>query len=401
VHNGRPRSLTLPALLLLLLPLPARAALTPVGAPLAIADETPCFNLTALEAIATPKGAFEVVWVDDFVEVVKGRRFARNLQPAGPVTILPLHGGLFPYQLAGTWAGRYELVINAVDFGNNPGDPPASYRVQLDLEGDPLAPPARVKPPRFIKLAPAGGGDSLQFRIEPPFFGPILCQSRGLLAQRVDREGRPLSAENRVSRRASAWSGALDVDRLPDDTFVAAYGTCHKFTGVVVRRLNAAGAPIGKPIDLPLPDRSGNFKLAARGADFAVAVGILNASAGLTGIYTRAVLNGQMFSSDRIPVPLTFTAVIDLAASPAGDYLLLYQSIDADLQRRVLFVQELDARGVPQGAPLAITGDNESGVDGAVASLPNGRWLVVTRTRSGADDACRERLIGTIFASAP
>lgn len=395
----RPRSL--PALLLLLLPLPAQAELIP--APLfAIADPTLCLSLTDLEVIATPKGAFEVIWVDEADSQVKGRRFARNLQPSGPpVPLLPLHGGLNAFDFVGTWAGRYELAINVLDFGDEPSDPTAAYRVQLDLEGDPPAPPARVKPPRFIELAPAAGGDSLQFRFEPPFFGPATCQSRGLLAQRIDRDGDPLSAESRVNRRASAWSGGLDVDRLPDDTFVVAYGTCHKLTGAVVRRLNAAGAPVGKPINLPFPDRSGKPHIAARGADFAVAVIIFNSSAGLTGIYTRAVVSGQVFGPTRISSPLPVAAVIDLAASPAGGYLLLFQGADLDPERRTLFAQELDARGVPQGEPLAITGADHLGVDGAAASLPGNRWLVVTRSQSFDFEACTDNLLGTILTTAP
>jgi hypothetical protein len=403
LRNRRPRFFILLAFLLLLLPLPAQAALTPVGAPLAIADESPCSTDQTLEVIATPKGAFEVVWVDDFDFVVKGRRFARNLQPSGPPrTLLPLHGGLFFSELAGIWAGRYELAMNALDFGNNPGDPVTAYRVQLDLEGDPLAPPARVKPPRFLGLAPAAGGDSLQFRFEPPIFGgPGPCQSWGLLARRVDRSGAPLSAESRVNSRASAPAlGPLsEVDRLPDDTFVVAYGTCHKFTGVVVRRLNAAGAPVGKPIDLPLPDQPTALALAARGgADLAVAARPSRPSAGAVGVYTWAVVNGQVFGPTHISAPpgASNALLVDLAASPAGGYLLLFR--DRDAEPITLFAQELDARGVPRGAPLAITGEGESGATGAIASLPNGRWLVVTRAQSGEGDACRERLVGIVLA---
>ena len=402
MRNHQLRPFPFLALLLLLLPLPARAALVPVGAPLAIADESICSFIPDLEVIATPKGAFEVVWVDFGDETVKGRRFARNLQPAGaPQTLLPLHGGLNSFDFVGTWAGRYELVMNVLDFGDDPDDPTAAYRVQLDLEGDPLAPPARIKPSRFLELAPAAAGDSLQFRFEPPIFGPPTCQSWGLLARRIDLDGDPLSVESRVNRRASAPAlGPLEVERLPDDTFVAAYSTCQKFVGLVARRLNSAGAPVGKPIDLPLPDRAVNFKLAARGADLAVAAMVFHSNPALTGIYTRAVVNGQVFGPTRIsvPAPLLASDVIDQAASPAGGYLLLFQG-----SSHVLFAQELDAQGVPQGAPLAVTGESEFGVGGAIASLPDGRWLVVTRVQSGPPGLpdCRERLIGTILASTP
>jgi hypothetical protein len=400
VRNHRLRPLPFLALLLLFLPLPARAGLAPVGAPFAIADEGPCSFITNLEVIATPKGAFEVVWVDDFDFVVKGRRFARNLQPAPPVTILPLFGGLLFSEFTGTWAGRYELVMNALDYGHSPGDPETGYRVQLDLEGDPLAPPARVKPPRFVMLAPAAGGDSLQFRSEPPFFGPPACQSLGLLASRVDRGGAPLSAESRVNRRASAWTGGyLKVDRLPDDTFIAAYGTCQKFFGLVARRLNSAGAPVGKPIDLPLPGGLGGVNFAARGAaDFAVAATASASSPDPGSLYMWAVVNGQVFSLTRISSPLSGGSVLaDLAASPAGGYLLLFQGNSGDPQRHTLFAQEFDAHGLPQGTPLAVTGEDEIGVAGAVASLPGGRWVVVTKTQSVTDAACHERLVVTVL----
>ena len=408
MRNHQLRPFPFLALLLLLLPLPARAALVPVGAPLAIADESICSFIPDLEVIATPKGAFEVVWVDFGDETVKGRRFARNLQPAGaPQTLLPLHGGLNSFDFVGTWAGRYELVMNVLDFGDDPDDPTAAYRVQLDLAGDPLAPPARIKPSRFLELAPAAAGDSLQFRFEPPIFGPPTCQSWGLLARRIDLDGDPLSVESRVNRHASAPAlGPLEVERLPDDTFVAAYGTCQKFVGLVARRLNSAGAPVGNPIDLPLPGRASGLVLAARGADLAVATVIFNStSPGLSGIYTRAVANGQVFGPTRIsiPAPLTASFVVDLEASPTGGYLLLFQGSSGNPERHVLLAQELDAQGVPQGAPLAITGESEFGVGGAIASLPNGRWLVVTRVQSGPPGLpdCRERLIGTILASTP
>lgn len=398
------RSRCLPVFFLLLLPLPVRAVLTPVGAPLAIVDESPCSFIPDLEVIATPKGAFEVVWVDDFAGEVKGRRFARNLQPGGPpVALLPLHGGLNTFDLVGAFANPYALVMNVLDFGNDPGDPRAAYRVQLGLEGDPLAPPTRLKPSRFLELAPAAHGDSLQFRFEPPIFGPATCQSQGLLARRIDETGAPLSAESRVNRRASAWSSShLVVDRLRNDTFVAVYSTCQKFIGLVARRLNAAGAPVGKPIDLPLPGRVGNFAggdlvLAARGANFAVAAMVSNPDPGLTGGYTRAVVNGQVFGPHRISGPLAVAGVVDLAASPTGGYLLLFQGASGDPQRLTLFAQELDAQGLPQGEPLALTGEDELGVAGAVASLPNGRWIVVTRAQQGDSSSCSERLVGTVL----
>jgi hypothetical protein len=302
-----------------------------------------------------------------------------------------------------------------LDFGNDPDDPAAAYREQLDLNGVPVAPPTRLEPSRFVALAPAAHGDSLQFRFEPPFFGPPACQSVGLLARRIDLDGDPLSAESRVNRRASAWTGShLDVDRLPDDTFVVAYGTCEKFEGLVARRLTSAGAPVGRPINLPLPGRVGFFSggslaLAAHdGDDLAVAAMVHNPSAGTTGGYTSAAVNGQVFGPTRLAVPPGLAAVsgvVDMAASSAGGgYLLLFQGSSGDPQRLVLFAQELDARGVPQGAPLAITGASEFGVNGAVASLPGGRWLVVTRAQSGdtgTPGACHERMVGTILAGTP
>ncbi|HYN20758.1 MAG TPA: hypothetical protein VE078_07360 [Thermoanaerobaculia bacterium] len=399
-------SLSLLALLPLLFALPTQAVLTPVGSPLVIAEQPFCTFETEVEVIATPAGAFEVVWPfdvhfpDNTICEVRGLRFARNLQPTGPPrALLPVHGGLEFSSLVGTWAGRYELVMNADDYGNNPGDPPAAYRVSLDLEGDPLAPPARFKPTRFIELAPAAGGDSLQFRFEPPFFGPPGCQSRGLLARRIGPTGAPLSAESRVNRRASAWSDfRLAVDRLPNDTFVAAYSTCQKFVGLVARRLNAAGAPVGKPINLPLPGRVANsgaraISVAARGTDFAVAAYVDGPT---VRAYTVGVVNGQVFG----PTPIG--AVVDLEASPSGGYLLLFRAASGDPSHPTLFAQELDARGVPQGTPLAISGEEGSaGVEGAIASLPNGRWIVITRAQQGDPGACSERVVGTILAATP
>jgi len=403
-------------LLALLLPLPAQAALTPVGTPLIFASTDICSSETELEVIATPKGAFDVIWADFAQdEVVKALRFGRNLEPAGaPVTLLPIHGGLRFIDFAGTWAGRYEVVLNAADFGNNPDNPLTGYRASLNLAGDPLAPPARVKPQRFFRLAPAAGGDSLQFRFEPPIFGPPTCQSQGLLARRIDEGGAALSPESRITRRASAFSASYPhfaVDRLPDDSFVAVYTTCEKFTGLVARRLNAAGAPVGNPVNLPLPGRLGNFGggnllVAARGGKDFVAVGrvIEDTADPPFSVYTRAVVNGQVFGPARISPPAGFTSVnalIDLEASPSGGYLLLFQGFRSDLQRDVFFAQELDARGVPQGAPLEISeGDRLTVPNAAAASLPNGRWIVVMRAQQGDnEEACTERLMGIVLAS--
>ena len=411
MRHHRARSLIL---LALLLPLPAQAALTPAGTPLIFANTDSCSSETELEVIATPKGAFDVIWAD-FAEdeVVKALRFGRNLEPAGaPVTVLPIHGGLVFTDFVGTWAGRYEVVLNAGDFGNDPDDPLTGYRVSLNLAGDPLAPPARIKPQRFFELAPAAGGDSLQFRFEPPIFGPLACQSQGLLARRIDEGGAALSPESRITRRASAFSAGYPhfaVDRLPDDSFVAVYATCEKFTGLVARRLNAAGAPVDNPINLPLPGRLGNFGggnllVAARGGKDFVAVGrvIEDTVSPPFSVYARAVVNGQVFGPARISPPPGFISVnglIDLEASPAGGYLLLFQGFRSDLQRSFLFAQELDARGVPRGAPLEISGGKGFTVNNAAAaSLPNGRWIVVTRARQGSGSNCRERLTGTVLA---
>src|SRR6185295_3377961 len=262
-----------------------------------IAEEGACASTITLEVVATPKGAFEVVWADDGEGFeVKGRRYARNLQPTGAAqTLLPLHGGLFFTGFLGTWTGRYELAMNGGDFGEDPDDPAVGYRMPLNVEGDPVTPALRIKPLRFVYLAPTAFGHSLLFRFEPPFFGPTSCQSLGLLAQRLGANGAPISAESRVNRRASAWGGfSLAVDHLPDDTFLVVYSTCQNFDGLVARRLNPAGAPVGKAIDLPLPGRVGNLAAAARGADFAVAAMVSNPSAGTFG-YTRAVVDGQAF----------------------------------------------------------------------------------------------------------
>jgi hypothetical protein len=401
------------ALLLLLLPLPARAALTPVGPPLAISESPFCsFNIN-LEVTATPAGAFEVVWADDADGFVRGQRYTRGLLPTGsPQPLLPLHGGLFFSGFISTWTGRYEVALNALDFDANPGDPVVGYRVSLDLEGNPLAPAAHFKPPRLYWLVPAAGGDSLQIRVEPPLFGPPTCQSEGLLARRIDAGGAALSAESRITRRASAFSlGYFQVERLPDDTFVAVYSTCEKLTGLVARRLSSAGAPVGKPIDLPLSTSLGNFAvsdlvLAARsGSDFVVGTMVFNTSSGPSGSYTRGVVNGQVFGPTLIPIPAgasNIPVLIDLAASPAGGYLLLFESDAGDPAHITLFAQELDAKGVPQGKPVVVaeqTGGAGSGIAAAAASLPNGRWIVAARVQTGDPLICSERLVGMVLKS--
>lgn len=403
MRNLRIRSLTLLALLLLVAPA-ARAALHQEGAPLLISTEARCSFTPAIAVTSTPKGAFDVLWVDGWEEVVKSQRFARNLAPSPVVQLLPLHGGLNAFYLVGAWAGRYEWVMNVEDYGNEPADPWAAYRVQLDAEGDPLAAPSRIEIRNFFKLAPAKNGDSLQIRIEPPYFGPLTCQSTGLLARRVALDGAPLSPESRVTRKASAWAGGgLVVDRLANDNFVVAYSTCEKFFGVVVRRLSPTGVPVGKPINLPLPTLvSGNLALAARGgSDFAVASTVRNPSTGALGTYTHGVVDGKVFGPTRLTVPAGFAVighVVDMAASSNG-YVLLFVAGNSTPQRRTIFAQQLDAQGAPVGAPVAVTGETEFGQDGAVASLPDNRWIVVTRSEHGIDLDCRERIVGTVLGN--
>lgn len=394
------RSLSFLALLLIF-PLTVRA-LTPVGAPLTIAEDVPCSFITDLEVIATPKGAVDVVWVDGWEEFVKSQRFGRDLQTGGPVeNLLLVHGGLNVIHPLGTWAGRYELALNVFDFGEDPSDPAAAYRISLNLDGEPIGPPARFETPRFLEIAPAAGGDSLQFRSEPPIFGPVTCQSQGILASRIGPAGAPLSNESRVTRRASArWlAGSLEVDRLPNDTFVAAYPTCEKFTGVVARRLNSRGVPVGNPLNLPFGRQPNDLVLAARGNgnDLAVAALVYSTqNTAINGTYTRAVVNGKVTEQHLIPVPENLFAisdVIDLESSSTGGYLLLFRGSSSE--RQAIFAQALNAQGVPQGAPLNVA---ENGVNGAIASLPDGRWLVVTRAQAGTPDACTEDLIGTVLA---
>jgi hypothetical protein len=398
LQNQRPLSFLALLLLLPMAAIPARA-LTPVGAPLTIVEDVPCSNITDLEVIATPKGAVDVVWADDWDEIVKSQRFTRDLQTGGPVEeLLPIHGGLLVIHPLGTWAGRYELALNVADFGEDPSDPAAAYRISLNLAGEPIGEPARFETKHFHSIAPAAGGDSLQFRTEPPYYGPLTCRSQGILASRIDPGGAPISAESRVTRRASGWAGNLEVERQPNDTFVAAYSTCEKFLGVVARRLNAVGAPVGKPINLPLPGRPSDLLLAARGNDLAVAAVIFSSqNPDINGAYTRTVANGKVSDQHRIPTPTGFFGigeVIDLEASSTGTgYLLLFRGSSSE--RQAVFAQALNAQGAPQGEPLNLA---ENGVNGAIASLPDGRWLVVTRSQSGTPDACTEDLIGTVLA---
>jgi len=284
----------------------------------------------------------------------------------------------------------------------------------MGLAGNPLGPPLIVRAGDFfVKLSPLAGGDSLLFRFEPPFFSSHGCGSVGLLARRIDESGAPLSPESRVNRRASAPStGQLLVERLPDDTSLVVYPTCEKFTGLVARRLNASGAPVGDPINLSLPASLGNFgpvtnlALAARGAaDFAVAATVAdNGNPSINGTYTRAVVNKQAFGPTRLPIPAsaTFATATDLAVSPAGRYLLLFQGPKTgDTERSLLFAQELDARGVPQGSPVQVAeADSRSpGPTAAVASLPGGRWAVATQEQNGEGQDCRERVVVTILES--
>lgn len=404
----RPQALVL---LALLLSLPAQAALTPVGAPLEIANPDNCSFTKEVEVTATPAGAFEVVWVDDGDDfAVKGQRFARNLRPTGPpLSLLPLHGGLNVADVLGTWTNRYEFAFNALDTGDFPDDPLQAYRLSLGVEGEPLASAVRRRAADFAKLAPASNGDSLLFRAEPPLFGPPSCRSEGLVVRRIDRNGQPLSADSRITRKGAGWTlNHLVVDRLVNDTFVAVYDTCDGFLGLVARRLNAAGAPVSNPINLPLPGRVGNFAggdlvLAARTAgNFAVAAMVLDtANPSVTGGYVQAVVNARFPPAVRIPIPAGVTGiggVVDLAVSPAGRYLLLFQGVGGSPERQILFAQEFNDEGRPQGAARAVTAEGKFASSGSVASLPNGRWLVVAREqRSPGGPNCRERLFGMVY----
>jgi hypothetical protein len=407
MRSRRARSLVFS---ILLLPLPARAALVPVGSPRVVFEAPFCSSTPGVEVIATPAGAFEVVWVYDAEYKVLGQRFARNLAPTGsPVDLMTLHGGLFLSDLAGAWTGRYQLAFNGADYGDHVENPATSYRVTLTLTGQPVAPPLVVRPPGIFSLTPATGGDSLQLRVEPPVFGSQACQSYGLLASRIDEHGAPLSPESRATRRASpvAYGSGFHtrVERLPDDTFVLVYPTCQKFTGLVARHLNATGVPVGSPIDLPLPAQLVNFAglsslvLAARGgADLAVAAVVDdNLDSGARGIYTQGVVNGEVFGPTRISSD--FVSVAGLAASPAGGYLLLLMGGDSEALG--LFAQELDTRGIPQGSPLKLTEARNTGrgLAAAVASLPKGRWAVATQEQNGTDplSECSERVVVTVL----
>ena len=128
-------------------------------------------------------------------------------------------------------------------------------------------------------------------------------------------------------------------------------------------------------------------------------------STGPSGSYTRGVVNGQVFGPTLIPIPAgasNIPVLIDLAASPAGGYLLLFESDAGDPAHITLFAQELDAKGVPQGKPVVVaeqTGGGGSGIAAAAASLPNGRWIVAARLQTGDPLICSERLVGTILGS--
>lgn len=384
--------------------MPALAELAPVGAPIEIANPSFCSFTPELQVIATPKGAFEAVWVDDGEAfAVRGRRFARNLQPSPPRNLLFLHGGLSVYDIQGTWADRYEIALNVSDTGDFPDDPAGAYRLALDLEGRPAIPATRRRASNFGQLVPAAHGDSLLFRGELPFFGSGSCISLGLLARRITVLNQNLSSDSRINRGASPpfVGGGLVVERLPNDTFVAAYGTCERFNGLVARRLSSAGAPVGSPVNLPFPGRLGAYSLAARsGNSFAVAIRVTtNPSTGESATYTRAVVNGQVFGPTLVPGidgAVGAPNVVDLAASPDGGYVLLFQAFTPS--HSGFYVQELDDQGVPLGTPLAITGQEQFSVNAAaLANLQDGRWIVVAREQQSDELGCSERLFGTVL----
>jgi hypothetical protein len=155
---------------------------------------------------------------------------------------------------------------------------------------------------------------------------------------------------------------------------------------------------VGKPINLPLPRPASDLSVAARGNDLAVASVIFSSqNPDINGAYIRAARNGTVSDLHRIPTPAGYFAVseiIDLeASSAASTYLLLFRATSSE--RQAIFAQVLDAQGAPQGAPLLLA---ESGVAGAVAALPDGRWLAVTRVQTGpSPDTCTEDLIGTVL----
>ena len=401
------RKLALSAILLLLLPLSARAALTPVGAPFPIQDESPCSFLKELTVVSNPPGSFEVVWVDDAEGDVKGRLFLPDGTPGGePLSLLTLHGGQVGFDFVGTWAGGYEVAMNVIDTGVSPSNPWEAFRVRIDPFGNLVEPPLRIKTPNFREIAPAGGGQSMEFRIEPPVTGTPSCSNRGLLVRRLDTDGTPVTSASRVTRRASAWSGSdLVVERVVNDTFLVAYRTCEQFSGYVARRLNQNGLPLGKPINFPLRGPAvnfggGNVAMATRGRDFLIAAMSYNQATGAGSANVMGVFRERKFGPTRLPIALA-GGIVDVAASPTpgGGYVLLYFAATGDPLHATLFAQKLSSTGVPQGAPVQLTGDDFIGVDGAVASLPGGRWVVVTRAQQGDFGVCDERLIGTILSS--
>ncbi len=401
------RKPALSAILLLLLPLSARAALTPVGDPFPIEDESPC-SFQELTVISNPVGSFEVVWVDHAEGDVRGQLFNPDATPAGgPVSLLPLHGGQIGFDFAGTWADGYHLAINVMDTGVSLSNPWEAFRVGIDTSGNPLGTPVRVKTRNFRKLAPAGlfGGESLELRLEA---GPssVTCSRLGLLARRLDDTGAPLTGASRVTRQASAWTGHdLMAERVANDTFVVAYRTCQQFSGYVARRLNQNGLALGKPINFPLPGppinfAGGNVAMAARGRDFLIAAMSVDQSTAAGRVQVMGMFREKKFGPTRLPIPRA-GGIVDVAASltPGGGYVILYFAATGDPLHPTLFAQEVSSQGVPQGAPVQLTGDDFIGVDGAVASLPGGRWIVVTRAQQGDLVACDERLIGRILSS--
>ena len=171
---------------------------------------------------------------------------------------------------------------------------------------------------------------------------------------------------------------------------------------------------MGNPINLPLPAGLGNFagvEPRARGARRrrlrGGGEGLRYVERGFNGTYTRGVVNGQVFGPTLIPTPPGATGslgLIDLAASPAGGYLLLFQSSAGNPSRDTLFAQELDAKGVPRGAAVALAASGRpaiqpSGIAADAASLPNGRWIVFTwRRQRDPAPSCSRAPGGTVLA---
>lgn len=179
---------------------------------------------------------------------------------------------------------------------------------------------------------------------------------------------------------------------------MVAYSTCEKFLGLAARRLSPTGVPVGKAVSLPLPARPSSLALAARGpADFVTASVVFNPT---SSFYTHGVVNGKVFGPTRLGPPAGYAGVFlgDIAASPTG-YLLVYLATRGNAPSPTVFAQELDVQGRPVGAPLKLTPDTETGLSGAVASLPDNRWIVVTRWKHGQEEACRENIVGTILSS--